>query len=145
MSSTLCSCSSFVGRIREPWQPQGISLGFGCGHFHIVVHELGHAIGFYHEHTRPDRDEYVEIKWENIREGKEHNFDKMEPWAVRTLGYGYDYESIMHYEADELSKNGQDTIVSKQPGVTLSGRRLSPLDIAKTNALYDYGECVCCS
>ena len=31
---------------------------------------LGHVIGYLHEHTRPDRDRYVTVKWENIKKGK---------------------------------------------------------------------------
>lgn len=49
--------------------PQAISIGKNCDKFGIVVHELGHVIGFWHEHTRPDRDEHVSIIRDNIQEG----------------------------------------------------------------------------
>ena len=50
--------------------PQAISIGKNCDKFGIVVHELGHVVGFWHEHTRPDRDENVQIITENIMDGK---------------------------------------------------------------------------
>lgn len=49
--------------------PQAISIGKNCDKFGIVVHELGHVIGFWHEHTRPDRDTHVSIIRENIQPG----------------------------------------------------------------------------
>lgn len=42
---------------------------FGCMDRGIIQHELLHALGFYHEHTRSDRDQYVRINWENVPEG----------------------------------------------------------------------------
>ncbi len=50
--------------------PQAISIGKNCDKFGIVVHELGHVVGFWHEHTRPDRDDWVTITRENIMTGK---------------------------------------------------------------------------
>ncbi|VDP79865.1 unnamed protein product [Schistosoma mattheei] len=50
-----CGCCSYVGRRSED-EPQAISIGKNCDKKGIVIHELGHVIGFWHEHTRPDRD-----------------------------------------------------------------------------------------
>ena len=41
-----------------------------------VVHELGHAIGFFHEQSRTDRDSYVSIHLQNVKEGTQFNFQK---------------------------------------------------------------------
>lgn len=41
----------------------------GCVHHGVVVHELMHALGFYHQQSAADRDEWVTIHWENIKSG----------------------------------------------------------------------------
>ena len=40
------------------------------------VHELLHTLGFVHEHTRPDRDDFISVNMDNIEPGKEKNFEK---------------------------------------------------------------------
>lgn len=65
-------CCSYVGR--RGGGPQAISIGKNCDKFGIVVHELGHVIGFWHEHTRPDRDEHVSIIRDNIQPGTAAGF-----------------------------------------------------------------------
>jgi tolkin protein len=54
-----CGCCSFVGKRGQG--AQAISIGKNCDKFGIVVHELGHVVGFWHEHTRPDRENHVVI------------------------------------------------------------------------------------
>ncbi|KAH7932516.1 hypothetical protein HPB51_029300 [Rhipicephalus microplus] len=68
-------CCSFVGKRGNG--AQAISIGKNCDKFGIVVHELGHVVGFWHEHTRPDRDQHVDIVTRNIMTGQEYNFNKL--------------------------------------------------------------------
>ena len=63
----------------------------------MVIHELGHAIGFHHEQSRPDRDDHVTILKENILKGMEYNFGKYSEKVIPTRNISYDYTSVMHY------------------------------------------------
>ena len=66
----------------------------------IIVHELMHVLGFWHEQSRTDRDDSVEIITQNIQGGKEHNFDIQ----LLSENYGpYDFGSVMHYSACAFS------------------------------------------
>ena len=62
-----------------------------------IVHEIGHAIGFFHEHSRPDRDEFITIHEENIDGEYMHNFRKCSYTLAEDEGIPYDVGSIMHY------------------------------------------------
>jgi hypothetical protein len=63
----------------------------------MPAHELGHVLGFFHEHERWDRDQFVTIHYENIKAGRAEDYD----WIPRTnwieSSLPYDYHSIMHY------------------------------------------------
>ena len=67
-----------------------ISLDDGCVLPSIVKHELMHAIGFYHEQIRTDRDDYVLVHLDNIEFGLEGNFQKYDSTQVQSLRTPYD-------------------------------------------------------
>ena len=75
-----------------------------------------HALGFAHEHNRPDRDDYINIKWDNIQPGNTKrnfkNFKKMKSdWLTWDLPY--DGKSIMHYKYNTFGKKKRGPIESK--------------------------------
>ena len=61
-----------------------------------ALHEIMHALGFYHEHARADRDKYIKIVNNNVRRGKQKNFHTKGDDKT-TRNFDYDYNSIMHY------------------------------------------------
>ena len=114
---------------------QRVSIGNGCFSLSTVAHEIGHAIGFWHEQSHPDRDKYVNIHQENIKEGLEYNFDKRTD--VNSLGVTYDFKSVMHYRATAFAKFGTATISAKEENLPFGHvPELSPLDIKQANLLY---------
>ncbi|KAE8743846.1 hypothetical protein FOCC_FOCC009556 [Frankliniella occidentalis] len=85
------ACWSPVGKQGDG--EQRLSLGQRCWYKGIVIHELGHAIGFWHEMNRPDRDDWIYVYWQNIIPGFASAFRKHT--AVNTLNERFDYNSIM--------------------------------------------------
>ncbi|XP_074096142.1 low choriolytic enzyme [Cotesia typhae] len=79
-----------------------------------VIHELMHAVGFVHEQSRYDRDEFVEIQWQNIKPGNTINFLKVGKDTTDHFGVKYDFGSVMHYSKNAFSVNGQATIIPKE-------------------------------
>ena len=96
------------------WGERILNLLPVCNSVGIAEHEIGHAIGFWHEQSRPDRDSYVTILNGNIQPGQESQFMKRQANQVNSLGVGYDYGSIMHYSTHALSTGGPTIQVNNQ-------------------------------
>ena len=35
-----------------------------------LIHEIGHTLGFFHEHSRPDRDQFVKVNLDLVMQGE---------------------------------------------------------------------------
>lgn len=116
---------------------QKLYLNLDNANMGTVVHECLHALGFFHEHTRADRDQYITIHWDKIERGAENNFEKHDHDGV-SFGV-YDFGSIMHYGGSAFAKVDDETTISrKNSSEVINAQRvaLSPDDIAGINALY---------
>lgn len=126
------SCSSYIGKTFNGSNP--INIGDYCSMGNII-HEIGHAWGLWHEHTREDRNSYVVVNLANVQDGYSHNFTQNISNGT-DLGI-YDFGSIMHYNSTAFSKNGLPTIVTIPAGIPIGQRNaLSTGDIAGIRALY---------
>ncbi|CAG2102669.1 unnamed protein product [Medioppia subpectinata] len=126
-------CQSKIGRIGGK---QDLQLAPNCFIGRKVTHGLLHALGFKHEHSRPDRDDYVQVIMSNVKPGTEHNFEKktMSMYKVYTK---FDYSSIMLYGKTSFGKNNATTLISKHaPTNDIKYMRImSPLDIFTLKAM----------
>ncbi|KAG7482453.1 high choriolytic enzyme 1-like [Solea senegalensis] len=126
-------CWSFVGYQQGE---QLVSLSDGCFYTPVVQHEILHALGFHHEHSRSDRDDHVIINFTNIITGTEANFYKRNTNNLQTP---YDFDSVMQYNNFAFSKNGLATIIAKNLASLYFGnaQSMSSNDIERINRLYN--------
>lgn len=131
---------------------QYISIADGYFNRRVVVHELLHAAGFIHEHSRPDRDNHVRLNLDPVPDRYVHNFRKYTTGYALALGE-YDHCSIMHYSemAFGTTKDENNMIIHNQTifpidenGDTLNldcvgGDNLTQLDIEGVKSVYTPG------
>ena len=138
-------CSSHIGRVVGN-QTINIYSENGCP-FGTIVHEIGHAAGFWHEQSRPDRNYYVQINLNNVETDKQHNFMKRTNGEVDSRGSEYDYGSVMHYRTTAFVRSNcrgcqsiqvNNTTAYRAQGSPTLGQRtgLSVRDVQQANNLY---------
>ena len=69
----------------------------GCTDSGTIIHEFIHGWGFWHEHARPDRDDYVKIYLDRVKDHRRNSFKKQNMEQANLIGE-YDLCSIMHYK-----------------------------------------------
>jgi Astacin (Peptidase family M12A)/Ricin-type beta-trefoil lectin domain-like len=127
---------------RSPIGKQGgeqflsVTNGIAIGN---ILHEMFHAAGINHEQNREDRDDFVNILWDNIPSNAENNFEEEDG-----ISFGpYDFCSIMHYGSMTLGA-GRTTIECVTDGNKVNcpscmGQRTgySAQDISGINQFYN--------
>ena len=136
-------CSSYVGR---HFEEQMLSLSKGCEKSYVPLHEVMHALGWYHEQQRADRDDHVKVWQERCTmtgSSWTANQGKMSEDRWVDQGSPYDFGSIMHYGVGSCRKSGvTGDVITKPDGSELTltkGSSLSEHDIFQINQIYDCG------
>ncbi|VDM55566.1 unnamed protein product [Angiostrongylus costaricensis] len=107
----------------------------------VVFHHMNisqHGTHFYMENLeRWDRDNFIDIIWQNIDRGALDQFGKVDLSKTSYYGQPYDYKSILHYDSLAFSKNGFPTMLPKQKSATIGNAKdFSDVDLAKINRMY---------
>jgi hypothetical protein len=104
-----------------------------------LLHEMGHVIGLWHEHTRTDRDSYVVVNYDNVIKGSWSSFE-IRTDDAQILG-SYDYASVMHYISPAFSRNGGPVLETIPAGIPLAGYEGVPARAVKgapAEPVFDY-------
>jgi hypothetical protein len=127
-------CSSAIGSRRGG---QTLSLGSGCINARTVPHEFTHALGFYHEQSRSDRDRYLIIYKQNLNQMGCSNYAKC-GFQCTDQHSRFDYDSMMMYADGFFNcKSGLKTLYNKQTNKPIPyNNKPSKTDIEKIMSLY---------
>ena len=115
---------------------QFINLASACSTGNIR-HEIGHAIGLFHEHTRDDRNDFVSVTLSATN--SPHNY-----WRYSSLGFvgvdlgPYDLNSLMHYGSFDFAIDPTVPVMLTTGGAIIVKQRaaLTPGDIWGVNRMY---------
>lgn len=136
-------CSSYIGR---NFADQPVNLRPDCavkGKQTTAQHEFMHALGFWHEHQRPDRDKYVQLHPEKLKddESTNVNYGKMDFLDWVDLDSPYDFQSIMHYGVWNMKDNRPSIAVAGDPRKAAPVNRKWPLSDQDAYQINKFYEC----
>lgn len=129
------TCFSHIGLVGGR---QIVNLGKLCARLGTVEHEMLHVLGVIHEHSRPDRDQYIKVNYDNIKSTNFHDFVKYPYDLTNNLNEKFNFASIMLYSNYAFSKNDKPTLEAIKDPTMKFGQRVqfSVGDIRQINTLY---------
>lgn len=99
-----------------------------------------HVMGIAHEQCRPDRDNYITILWDNVREENYFDFTKMPADHFDSYDIPYDFNSLMHYPQNAFAKPDKNITMfaNHDPNLEL-GQYKAPTDndLEKVRRMYN--------
>uniref|UniRef100_A0A915LBY1 Metalloendopeptidase n=1 Tax=Meloidogyne javanica TaxID=6303 RepID=A0A915LBY1_MELJA len=134
------ACQSTVGYVDKQGRNRiNLEPRTHCEEPNTVIHEIMHCLGVSHEQMRYDRDEYIEVLYDNLEPKAVSQYKKQSRKDLETYGEPYDYGSIMHYQVHAGSKNGLPAFRVLRPydkEYIGNARIPSLIDFSKLNKLY---------
>ena len=128
-------CYSLLGRVGGI---QPIKLADGC-QSQEVLHEIMHALGFIHQQSRQDRDQFIDVLWPNIEQKYWSQYSIVpESFMEGERGFAFDYNSIMLYQPSAFATRS-DVLTMKTKGadsISPSQDGFSEGDIRRINRLF---------
>nr|WP_129730144.1 M12 family metallopeptidase [Parabacteroides goldsteinii] len=129
-------CWSFVGR---KGGKQQLSIDAGWGARGNAIHEIGHAVGFFHEQCKFKRDEHINIHYDNIKSESKSNYQIRDINCIASKGF--DFQSIMLYSSKNSDAiNSNKPVMTRKDGTEWTAQRnaLSEKDIYLLPWMYYY-------
>jgi len=125
------ACFSNIGRVGGM---QKLSLGSGCTNsLGTIQHEFMHALGFFHEQSRPDRDNYIRIDFDRTTTYYCGNYMKCRACYTHTP---YNIKSVMHYPSHGFGCGGVPTIFTVRGEQIPYNHEVQPTDVQNIKQLY---------